>query len=112
MMTSAHRVTSAGVPTSRPALWALARDFDARVLEVEGVGVALGAVADDGDFFRLDQGEVCVVIVVGFGHDILVTSFVCDSGVSAVGGVSGVRPSGILPYFQIFDVRRPEFIGT
>jgi hypothetical protein len=54
------------------------------------VGVALGAVADDGDFFRLDEGEVCVVIVVGLCHDVLVTSFVSDSGVSAVGGVSGV----------------------
>jgi hypothetical protein len=30
-------------------------DVDAGVLEVEGVGVALGAVADDGDFLRLDQ---------------------------------------------------------
>ncbi len=85
-MTSAHLVTSAGVPTSRPAFWALARglgaggepdaDFDARVLEVEGVGVTLRAVADDGDFFRLDQGEVCVVVVVGLGHDVL-CSFLC-----------------------------------
>ena len=30
-------------------------DVDAGVLEVEGVGVALRAVADDGDFLRLDQ---------------------------------------------------------
>jgi len=50
-------------------------DFDARILEVEGVGVTLGAVADDGDFLRLDQGEVCVVIVVGLCHDVLLFSF-------------------------------------
>ena len=36
-------------------------DIDAGVLEVEGVGVALRAVADDGDFLRLDEGEVCVL---------------------------------------------------
>jgi hypothetical protein len=37
-------------------------DVDAGVLEVEGVGVALGAVADDGYFFGLDEGEVCVLV--------------------------------------------------
>ena len=70
-MTSAHLETSATVPTWRPASSALLgvggvgaeayADVDAGVLEVEGVGVALGAVADDGDFFGLDEGEVCVL---------------------------------------------------
>ena len=85
-MTSAHLVTSATVPTTRPALRALVgvggvgaeadADVDAGVLEVEGVGVALGAVADDGDFFGLDEGEVCVCVVVGLCH---VSSFLCSS---------------------------------
>ena len=37
---------------------------DARVLEVQGVGVALGAEADDGDGLAVEEGEVCVVVVV------------------------------------------------
>ena len=45
-------------------------DVDAGVLEVEGVGVALGAVADDGYFFCLDEGEVCVLVVVGLCHGV------------------------------------------
>ena len=44
-------------------------DIDARVLEVECVGVALRAVADDGDFLRLDKREVCVCVVVCLSHD-------------------------------------------
>jgi len=40
----------------------------AGVLEIERVGVALRAVADDGDFFRLDEGEVCVCVVVCLCH--------------------------------------------
>ena len=43
-------------------------DVDAGVLEVEGVGVALRAVADDGDFLCLDEGEVCVCVVVCLCH--------------------------------------------
>ena len=46
-------------------------DLDAGVLEVEGVCVPLGAVADDGYLFRLDEGEVGIVIVVGRRHDFL-----------------------------------------
>ncbi len=46
-------------------------DLDAGVLEVEGVGVALGAVADDGDLLGLDKGEVGVVIVISLCHDFL-----------------------------------------
>ena len=70
-MTSAQAETSATEPTTRPASSAFLgvggagaeayADVDAGVLEVEGVGVALGAVADDGYFFGLDEGEVCVL---------------------------------------------------
>ena len=38
-------------------------DVDAGVLEVERVGVALGAVADDGDGLAVEELEVCVVVV-------------------------------------------------
>ena len=38
-------------------------DVDAGVLEVERVGVALGAVADDGDGLAVEEVEVCVVVV-------------------------------------------------
>jgi hypothetical protein len=38
-------------------------DVDAGVLEVEGVGVALRAVADDRDGLAVEPGEVCVVVV-------------------------------------------------
>jgi hypothetical protein len=36
---------------------------DPRVLEVQGVGVALGAEADDGDGLAVEEGEVSVVVV-------------------------------------------------
>ena len=32
------------------------------------MGVALRAVADDGDFFRLDEREVCVCVVISLCH--------------------------------------------
>ena len=38
-------------------------DVDAGVLQVERVGVALRAVADDGDGLAVEQREVCVVVV-------------------------------------------------
>ena len=38
-------------------------DLDARVLEVQRMGVALGAVADDGDGLAVEQLEVRVVVV-------------------------------------------------
>ena len=38
--------------------------LDAGVAQIEGVGVALAAVADDGDFLALDQVQVGVAIVV------------------------------------------------
>ena len=39
-------------------------DVDAGVLEVQGVGVALRAVADDRDGLAVEEGEICVVVVV------------------------------------------------
>ena len=38
-------------------------DVDAGVLEVQRMGVALGAVADDGDGLAVEEGEICVVVV-------------------------------------------------
>ena len=38
-------------------------DVDAGVLEVQRVGVALRAVADDGDGLAVEEREVCVVVV-------------------------------------------------
>ena len=77
-MTSAQAETSATEPTCEAGELGLLgaggagaeayADVDAGVLEVEGVGVALGAVADDGYFFGLDEGEVCVCVVVGLCH--------------------------------------------
>jgi hypothetical protein len=50
--------------------------LNAGVLEVEGVGVALGAVADDADLFGLDEREVGVVIVMSGCHIFL--DFLCE----------------------------------
>ena len=38
-------------------------DVDPRVLEVERMRVALGAVAQDRDGLAVEEGEVCVVVV-------------------------------------------------
>ena len=43
--------------------------LDAGILEVESVGVALGAVADDGYLLGLNQGQVGILIVVSLRHD-------------------------------------------
>ena len=77
-MTSAHLLTFATVSTIEAGFaGALGvggvgaeayADVDAGVLEVEGVGVALRAVADDGDFLCLDEREVCVCVVVCLCH--------------------------------------------
>ena len=85
MTTSAHLVASATVSHFKAGLLRLGDglgvggeadfDLDAGVLEVESVGVALGAVADDGYLFGLDEGEVGVVIVVSLGHDFLCFPF-------------------------------------
>ena len=53
-------------PRLRDLVGALAQaddDADARVLEVLGVGVALGAEADDRDGLAVEVGEVRVVVV-------------------------------------------------
>ena len=52
-------------------------DIDAGVLKVEGVGVALRAVTNDGHFLCLDKREVCVCVVVGLCH-FCVLSFAGD----------------------------------
>src|SRR5690606_15404006 len=41
-------------------------DLDARIGQVLGVGVALRAIADDGDLLALDQGEIGVLVVIDF----------------------------------------------
>ena len=43
-------------------------DLDAGIAEAQGVGVALGAVADDGDLAALDDRQVGVVVVEHFSH--------------------------------------------
>ena len=43
-------------------------DLDARVAQVERVGVALRAVADHGDLLALDEREVGVLVVEDLGH--------------------------------------------
>ena len=43
-------------------------DLDARVLEVEGVRVALGSVADDGYFLFLDERQIGILVVIGLCH--------------------------------------------
>ena len=42
-------------------------DVDAGVLEVQRVGVALGAVAEDGHGLAVEEVEVCVVVVDTWG---------------------------------------------
>ncbi len=77
-MTSAHLLTfgdgvddeaglAGAVGVGRVGAKAYA-DVNAGVLEVERVGVALRAVADDGDFLCLDKREVCVCVVVCLCH--------------------------------------------
>ena len=39
-------------------------DVDPRVIEIERMRVALGAVAQDRDGLAVEEGEVCVVVVV------------------------------------------------
>ncbi len=42
--------------------------LNARVLEVESVGMSLRAVADNGHLLRLNKGKISIVIVVGLCH--------------------------------------------
>ena len=68
---------------------------DAGVAQVERVGVALAAVADDGDLAPLDHGQVGIVVVEHLGHG--GHSFVCVLlGVVQGGcrGLGGGRPGG------------------
>ena len=57
-----------GLGHRRRALAQADAHVDARVLQVEGVGVALRAVADDGDLAAGDEGAVGVLLVVHVGH--------------------------------------------
>ena len=78
MMRSASAAASATDRTRSPAssaFWRRGRpgaqpdpDVDARLGQVEGVGVALGPVADDGHLAALDQARVGVGLVVQLGH--------------------------------------------
>ena len=85
MTTSAHLAHSAGSMTFRPAVSALAMPadparksdgelLDAAFLQVQGVGVTLAAVADDGDVLGLDQVHVGIAIVVDAHRSL---SFTC-----------------------------------
>ena len=77
-MRSASAAASATGRTRSPASSAFALDdepvaqpdpdVDAGLGQVEGVGMALGAVADDGHLAALDQARVGVVLVVQRGH--------------------------------------------
>ena len=77
-MTSAHSAASATFWTVKPSSSALAiglrafleadDNLDAGVAQVQRVGVALGAVADNGDLATLDDRQVCVVVVKHFSH--------------------------------------------
>ena len=91
--------------TRRPSASALARlsaalgqadaHVDARVAQVQRVGVALAAVADDGDLPALDDRQVGVVVVEHLGHGGL--SFVACCSVSyrvVVGGRGRPARSG------------------
>ena len=62
-------------------------DLDARFVQIQRVGVALAAVADDGDGLVLDQIQICVFIVI---HKLSLTGdvrflcfLICKSGPSS-----------------------------
>src|SRR3954447_4629436 len=44
-------------------------DVGAAVRQIESMGVALGTVADDGNFLAANQCEVGVIVVVNLSHD-------------------------------------------
>ena len=61
----------AGLLGLGPALGALTQahaDVAAGVLQVEGVGVALGAVTDNGDLLAVQVGQVAVLLVIHLSH--------------------------------------------
>ena len=101
MITSASLHASAVVSTRRPGLFGLGprrralaqpdADVDARLLHVQRVGVALGAVPEHRDLAALEQREVGVVVVVdGRGHGSLL--------VVACSGEQFVRRRGSSPH--------------
>ena len=51
----------------------------AGILQVESMGVPLGAVADDGDLLGLNQREVGIVIVISLRHDFSIFLCLSDS---------------------------------
>ena len=54
-----------------PALRALPQahaDLAAGILQVQGMGVALGAIADDGDLLAVEVVDVAVFLIVHFCH--------------------------------------------
>ena len=57
-----------GLGSGRAALGEPDPHVDAGVAQVEGVGVALAPVADDGDLLALDDRQVGVVVVQHLGH--------------------------------------------
>ena len=77
-MTSAQAAASAGVLTSQAFFFGFGAggaafgkadaDGDAAVAQIQGVRVALGAVADDGDFLCLNQGKIRGIVVVQICH--------------------------------------------
>ena len=77
-MTSAHLAASATVKNFKAGLLGLLdglagggqadADIDARVLEIQRVGMALRAIADDGYFLFLDEREIGILIVISLRH--------------------------------------------
>jgi hypothetical protein len=51
------------------------RYLDPGILEVLGMGMALRAIADDGHFLALDEGEVGILVVINFHSFSLVSEF-------------------------------------
>src|SRR6266404_4425919 len=62
IMTSAHFAASATSITLKPAVSAFFAD--AGILQVQRVGMALAAIADDADLLALDEVQVGVAIVI------------------------------------------------
>src|SRR6478752_1312524 len=80
---SATDVTEAlglGLGLALAALGEADAHVDAGVAKVEGVGVALAAVADDGDLLALDDRQVGVVVVEHLGHGGLLLRLRCAVG--------------------------------
>ncbi len=77
-MTSAHAAASEGVVDDEAVFFGFGAggaafrqadaDVAAAVAQIQRVCVALRAVADDCDFFRLDKGEIRVLIVIELCH--------------------------------------------